>query len=217
MDESHDYEINRKYRVLGQTLGMHAQLRERYQLRARIADVVLLVCAVVFCATTFAEARLFEFFGLASESSQVVLGIASIGVFIASLISTLVDWKGSAARHAEAVKKWSGVLEKFREAKSDDGGWAKADEQQLSQTYWEAARNTAPIPELMFNGLKARYLMKVRISTLISERPGCPRFVLWLLVRGTATAGAIGDLRRKRVGLNNDDLQESATGDKRPS
>ena len=217
MDEAQDPEINRKYRVLGQTLGMHAQLRERYHLRARIADVVLLICAVVFCATTFAEDRVFEFFGLPSERSRAILGIASIGVFIASLISMLVDWKGSAAGHAEAVKKWSGVLEKFREAKSDDGRWAKADEQELSRLYWEAARNTTPIPELMFNGLKARYLMKVRMSTLISERPGCPRFVLWLIMRGTATAGAIGDLRRKRAGLTNDDLQESATGDKRPS
>lgn len=214
MGKTQDSEVNRKYRVVGQTLGMHAQLRERFLLRARIADVVLLICAVVFCATTFAEDRLFEFFGLPSESSRVILGVASIGVFIASLISMLVDWKGSAARHAEAVKKWSGVLEKFREARSDDGSWAKADEQDLSRRYWEAARNTAPIPELMFNGLKARYLMKVRMSTLISERPGCPRLVLWLLIRGTATASAIGNLRRKGAELTNEKLREPATEDK---
>ena len=217
MDEAQDHEIKRKYRVLGQTLGMHAQLRERFLLKARIADVVLLICAVVFCATTFAEGQLFEFLGLPTESSRVILGIASIGVFTASLISMLVDWKGCAARHAEAVKKWSGVLEKFREARSGEGSWAKADEQELSRLYWEAARNTTPIPELMFNGLKARYLMKVRMSTLISERPGCPRFFLWLLIRGTATAGAIDDLRRRGVGLNNDDLQEFSTRDKRSS
>ncbi len=47
-------ELIRQFRVLRQTLSMHAMLRDRYFKLALSIDLVLLACGVIFCATTFA-------------------------------------------------------------------------------------------------------------------------------------------------------------------
>ncbi len=183
--------MERKYRVLRQTLSMHAQLKDGYSRKARATDVILLLCSVVFCATTFAQDRLFLFFGLSPDGARIALGLASILAFAGSLFGLIMGWKGKAARHQDAVEIWSRVLGEFREAKSEGSEGLLEHQNRLSQLYWEANRNAVAIPEFKFNKLKARYLVKVQLSQMISRYPGCPRIVLWLIVRFQGMASAV--------------------------
>ena len=53
-------EIDRQYRVLRQTLGIHSILRDEYSRKSKLSEILLLLCSVIFCATTFASDELFE-------------------------------------------------------------------------------------------------------------------------------------------------------------
>lgn len=199
MGDAPSPEIERQYRVLRQTLSMHAMLRDHYAYRARVSEVVILSCSVVFCATTFAEDRLYTWLEFTPEDGQVVLGIASIAAFAASLTLILADWKGVSTKHRIAADKWSEVLRLYRQARSTDGTWLVERTVELDQAYWDASRNTTEIPEARFNRLKARYLLKVEISNSKSKYPGCPRWLLWFLIRARGTAQAIRQERTDRT------------------
>lgn len=175
-------EIERQYRVLRQTLEMHAMLRDEYTLKATISQIIILLCSVVFCATTFASDQLFETFKFSPDTSRIFLGIASVMAFAFSLVLMVFDWRGKSAQHREAVERWSTVLEKFRENRKDNDTWPDSIFDSLSSTYWEADRNSVKIPNNRFNGLKSRYLRKVAMSTLKSSYPACPRLVLFQIL-----------------------------------
>jgi hypothetical protein len=68
-------EIERQYRVLRQTLSMHAMLRDGFAWRAKAVEVLLLVCSVIFCATTFAGDELYRTFNLAPNLGRIVLDV----------------------------------------------------------------------------------------------------------------------------------------------
>lgn len=186
-----DKELDRQFRVLRQTLGVHALLRDRHAKMALIAEIILLGCSVVFCATTFASQELYRELGISGSFTRILLGIASVLAFFAALVMLIVDWKGQAARHEDAARKWGETLNLFRETRREDGSWPSDRADKLSRAYWEAHRNTVFIPERKFNSCKARYLLKVEESKMISLHPGSPRFVLRLILRVTGTARAI--------------------------
>ncbi len=183
-------EIERQYRVLQQTLSMHAMLRDEYAWKAKAAEITLLACAVVIIATTFASDTLYKTLGLSPDTGRVYLGIAAVATFILSLLLLVVDWKGLSAVHREAVGKWSQVLAQFRESRTENGTWLEETRSKLSTVYWEAARSTTGIPEQRFNDLKARHHRKVAISRLRDKYPACPRVLLslFLLIRDTTNA-----------------------------
>ncbi len=171
-------EIERQYRVLRQTLEIHAMLRDEYSLKAKISKIILLLCSVVFCATTFASNQLFETLGLSPEVCRSLLGISSVMAFAFSIVLMVFDWSGKSAQHRDAVERWSNVLEKFRRHRTDEGTWPESILDSLSTAYWEADRNSVSIPSNRFIRLKSRYLRKVSISELKSSYPACPRLVL---------------------------------------
>lgn len=175
-------ETERQYRVLRQTLSAHAALRDEYTAKAKFTEILLLVSAAIFCATTFAGDSFYSGLGLSPRTGGMVVGIASVLAFASSLALLVVDWKGSAARHSDAADNWTSALEEFRRLRQDDGSWPEEARVALSVTYWEEDKNSTEIPEKRFNQLKARYLRKVEVSKLISEYPGCPRLILALIV-----------------------------------
>jgi len=176
-------ETDRQYRVLRQTLSIHAMLRDEYACKSKILEIQLLVCSVIFCATTFASDELYSFFGLNPATSHIGLGVASVAALALSLVLMIMDYKGHAALHREAVVRWGAVLAEFRKNRSEDGTWPEEIREELNHAYWEADRNMVKIPEKRFNRLKSRYLRKVAVSELKSSYPGCPRFLLSVLFR----------------------------------
>jgi hypothetical protein len=175
-------ETERQYRVARQTLSIHGFLRDRYAFKSKVAEIALLVCSVVFCATTFAADNLYRTIGLSPTTARVFLGLASVTAFGFSLTLLVVKWKDTWADHKDASKRWTEVVEKFRSLRTDDGTWPDAARDQLNTLYWDTARTAAVIPEGRFNPLKRRYLRKVAISELSSTYPGCPRVLLGLVL-----------------------------------
>jgi hypothetical protein len=175
-------ELSRQFRVLSQMLSMHAVLRDRYSRRALLIDILLLGCSVVFCATTFARDDLFIQLGMSPNNIRYLLGIASVIAFFASLVTLRADWKGKAACHREAFQKLGTVHSKFREFRQSDGLWPQDHMPELHHAYWEAMNNTVEIPDRLFVRLKNRHLKKVEISRISNSAPGCPLFLLRLIL-----------------------------------
>jgi hypothetical protein len=193
MDDLSANEIARQYRVLKQTLSMHSRLRDEFMLKSRVAEIVILVCSAILCSVTFASNNFYRTFGMVPEQGRVVIGAASVAVFALSLSLVVLDWAREAAQHAEAAKRWSDVLQRFRITRLEDKSWPSHVWAELSGLYWQADKFTVDIPDRRFNALKARYLRKVLISRLKSKYPGAPRFILWLLIRFRHTSEALRD------------------------
>ncbi len=184
-------ELDRKYRVLRQTLGIHTILRDRFYFLSQSSEICLLISAVVFCAATFANDKVFGFLGVNPEVGTFILGIASISAFAASLTLMIVKPSEISERHAESARIWSKALAKFRDAWSDDG-WDPEKAKPLSRAYWSASDSAASIPSgRRFVQLKSKYLLNVEISKLKSEYPGCPSFILNLMLRFSDTYKAL--------------------------
>ena len=162
---------------------MHATLRDENAFRAKIAEIVLLIASTVFVSTTFAGDDLYGFFGLAPRTGRIILGMASVVAFAASVATLSADWRGTAARHAAAFSNFSDVLELFRRERLPDGSWPATRIADLQNAYWSANRHSAPVPEASFNRLKGKHLRKATLSQLLDDFPWCPRPILALALR----------------------------------
>jgi hypothetical protein len=136
-------ETERQYRVARQTLSIHAFLRDRFAFKSTVAEIALLVCSVVFCATTFAADDLYQTIGLSPATARVALGLASVVAFAFSLTLLVVNWKDAWADHKDASKRWTEVVEKFKSMRGEDGTWPEPVRDQLNALYWDTARTTA--------------------------------------------------------------------------
>lgn len=191
MDDVSAMEISRQYRVLKQSLSMHSDLRDEFMLKSRVAEVLILVCSAVLCSVTFASDDFYRTLGMVPGQGRVVTGIASVATFTFSLALLVLGWNREAAQHAEAAKRWSDVLQRFRTKRLEDMSWPPQVWAELSDLYWQADNFSVDIPGRRFNTLKARYLRKVLISRLKSKYPGAPRLILWLLIRIRHTSRAL--------------------------
>lgn len=173
-------ELDRKFRVLNQMISMHAALRDRYARRALIIDSLLLVCAVVFCASAFATDSALAYLGGTPDRIRYIIRVSSVLAFMLSILSLKIDWKGKSANHKDAATRMSRAMAEFRRNRTEDGGWMAGCAEKLDSAYSEAADNSIPIPESAFVSLKTRHLRKVELSKMLDANPGCPLFVLRL-------------------------------------
>lgn len=109
-----------------------------------------------------------------------------------------VDWRGKSIDHKEAINKLTNVLQKFRESKTDSNTWPDNILKELSDAYWEANNSSIKIPDSEFNGLKSKYLKKVAVSTLKDSYPGCPSWILSILLFFRDTFKASNDVMRNK-------------------
>ncbi len=197
---SHE-EIDRQYRVLRQTLDAHDFLNEHYVFWARLIQISLLACSVVFCATTFASDELYEWMGFEPTSAKYFRGLASVIAFVASVSLLVVDVRGMAAKHGAAMDRWARALTEFRQVQPKSGEeWPAKHRKRLHEAYWTADKESARIPSTQFLRLKAKHLRKVEISRLKSRYPGCPRFMLAAFIRCRDTYHASKEFRRGNTG-----------------
>lgn len=178
MSYIHNSEIDRKYRVLKQTLSMHTFLSQKYKLRATILDVALITCATAFCATTFVGDDFYSMIGIDIHNSKFLLGGISIIAFLASIISLRIDWKGLYTNHNNAVDKLSDVVALFRDSRSEEKLWASDKIKLLSDKYNISMSNIIQIPPNQFVKLKAKHIRKIEISKLVDQYPGSTLLLL---------------------------------------
>ena len=175
-------ELDRKYRVLNQTLSMHSMLKSRYERISLLLDLVLMACSLVFVTAAFASDDIFEYFGFNAINTRYILGVAAAIAFLASLTSLRADWKGKSARHQDASKQLSDVLSVFRQSLKEDGTWNDELEIHLHSNYNNGMNNIVEIPTNKFNRLKSRHLRKVELSKMLDENPRTPIFILWFIL-----------------------------------
>jgi hypothetical protein len=161
---------------------MHTMLRDRFTGLATVMDVLILVCSVIICAVTFARDDLFVRLGLSATVTRDLIGVASVVVFILSVVALRVDWKARSANHHEAVRKLNWLVAQYRGAKQGEDTWPTARTEELQRMYWEVMDNVVPIPSRAFAKLKARYLRGVEVSKMLDSRPGCPVWVLRIVL-----------------------------------
>ena len=182
MAELSEREIKRQYRIIKQTLSMHADLRDFYSRASRAAQIVTLVASTFICAMTFASDQLYILLGISAAIGKVVVGFAGTTAFAASLSLLVLDWHGKAAAHREAAKMWSYALSKFRSKRNEERDWPNNSWIDLNEIYWHTNQYSIEVPSGKFNKLKTRYLRKVMISRLQSRYPGSPLFLVWFKI-----------------------------------
>jgi len=184
-------ECERQYRLVKFMLSAHSLLRDRYQRRSTIADVILVVCSAGFCATAFSGGDLFDFLGTTKENGRIVLGIASTIAFAASLAVLVLDWRGSASRYADAAQRWELALQRFREARATDKSWPPDVRKILNDEYWDAHRASHKIPDRLFSGLTAAHRRKIAISQLLDKYTHCPVWLLSMVLRARDSSAVL--------------------------
>ena|SRR2546426_5292006 len=188
-------ELSRRFRVLEQTLSMHTALRDRHGRRALIVDLLLLASSVVFCASAFAGDDALSRLDHTPGEVRYLLRIFSVLAFMLSVLSLRVDWKGKSARNGDAAEKMSRAIASFRRHRGADGTWPPECSAELDAVYWGAMQNSVPIPEAAFVELKCRHLKKIELSKMLDSNPGCPVFVLRLILLWSALRHTQGRTR----------------------
>ncbi|MFF7134363.1 hypothetical protein ACFZBZ_18640 [Streptomyces sp. NPDC008196] len=90
--------------------------------------------------------------------------------FAATLIDMVLDWRGIAQRHDDAVRQLASLKMEYRTAPLP--GEEEQERDRLSQRYQVVMDSIAPIPDNKFNSLKSLHLKKVEISKILSSNPG---------------------------------------------
>jgi hypothetical protein len=195
MTELSGNEIKRQYRVIKQNLSIHAYLRDEYNRASFLAQIITVVASTLICAMTFASDQLFQILGLSATNGKVIVGIAGIAAFAASMALLVLDWRGKSTEHRESAKLWSQALREFRSKRTEDKIWPNSAWEELNSLYWHTDQYTVEVPSRRFNELKARYLRMVLTSRLQSKYPGSPLFIIRLKIRLKHLFGAIRDDR----------------------
>lgn len=195
-----DKELDRKYRVLKQSLSIHTRLRDKLKNRALFIDLLLIAGGILFVATVFAGDEVYIFLNLSPHSARFILKVSSVIVFLISLIAMIVDWKSISSHHNQAAQKMTDLMTLFRESHNDKGEWNEENINRLNNSYWEVNRNIIEIPEKQFNRLKAHHIGKVSLSKMIDLAPGVPVFILRVVLFGRSIKRII----KNRSGNDND-------------
>lgn len=163
-------EIDRQRRLVDQSTTAHSILRDRYRRRSTIMTCSLLTSSVLATAFAFASGDAsVEVLGFSALRSTV-LGWFAVVTFAATLVDMVLDWRGIAQRHDDAVRQLASLKMEYRTAPSP--GEEEQERDRLSQRYQVVMDSIAPTPDSEFNSLKSKHLRKVEISKILSSNPG---------------------------------------------
>lgn len=178
-----DDEFKRQRRLVDQMTSMHSMLRDRYRRQATAMTSTILILSVVAVAFAFAPSEpTLVLMGLAAQRSTW-LGWFAVVVFCLTLVDLVVDWRGRAGQHDDAVRQLGSLKKEYRTGPLP--GQTQATVARLSEAYESVMSGLPPIPERRFNALKARHLRKVEVSRYLSAHPGCSVVVAtWRVRRG---------------------------------
>lgn len=158
-------------RHVDQAASMQASLRGAYSAVGVTLAVVVLVLSAVALAFAFAGGDAPVTILGVSARRATWLGWLAIGIFSLTLVDLLTDPRGAARRRAEAVKAYASLKDDIRSARTDSEPPPDAVER-ASERYAQVSAAAPPVPNVLFNHLKARHLRKVAISRLLTQRPG---------------------------------------------
>lgn len=177
-------ELSRTYRVLDQSISIYAALRDRFERRALLSDILRFAGSTILVALMFFDPTLTAAWlepGLARSAMRAL----SLVLFVFSVAKFRLKWEERCAEYARAVRELSRLKAQGREllAEDDRGAGAHEDGTIWVQQVSEASSSLPPIPERVFLSLKARHLRKVALSRMVDRNPFVPlwwaRLKLW--------------------------------------
>ena len=183
-------ELQRMLRVANQSITAHSILRDRFNARALLTDILILVSSAIVAVGTFTGDDILRMLMVGSESPKIILGLIAVGVFVLSLVQFKVGWKEKASAHAEAVKALSQVKAEIRRMLSSTSQITTHHFEVLAALYDTTNGNMVSIPESHFVSLKARHKRKVRISKILDRLPHASLPLLRLRLWWRDTIGA---------------------------
>lgn len=163
-------EFDRQRRLVDQMSTMHSLMRDKCRLDSTVILCVLLSASAL--ATAFAFAAGDDEVSLAGISAERVtwLGWFAILIFVLTLVDLVVDRRGAATRHGDALRQLAILKAEYR-ARPDPSELVTGIGP-LTERYQTVMDALPPIPERQFNSLKAKHLEKVEISRYLSAHPG---------------------------------------------
>ena len=179
-------ESERKYRVVDQSLTMHALLRDRYYRRALILNTAQIGLSLFLCAFAFIPDSVFASFRLEPSNVRFAFGITAVTVLLVAITEYRVDWRSAGALHDTAVRELSVIKGKLRRSSLDSTDNRLA-ENKLTMEYERTMENVPPVPERYFLRLKSRHEYKRALSKAVSDNPSSPLWLTRLRLRWLGT------------------------------
>lgn len=163
-------EFDRQRRLVDQTITMQASIRDRDQRISKLLTCSILVASIVGVAFAFAgQSSSVTILGVAADRS-IWLGWLAVGAASLTLVELVIDRRGAAQSRSAAVQLLANLKADYRsrpvdlEVESFMGA--------ITTKYVQVMDSMPPIPERLFNRLKARHLRKIEVSKLLSQNPG---------------------------------------------
>lgn len=176
-------ELERIRRVADTLCTGHANLRDRYSLRALLLDLAILGLSTWLVALAFVEPRINIRLTPFGWHSQVWVGLLGTGTFFLTLFQLKTDWKARADAHKRTlhvyaeVKREAGYL--LASNTFDESEWRR-----VLARYDMASAVGVELPEAEFLRQKQKHLIKVALSRRLDTHPGTSlpiaRLKMWL-------------------------------------
>ncbi|MFC4347954.1 hypothetical protein ACFO5Q_08870 [Kordiimonas lipolytica] len=161
--------------LIDQMISQHAWLRDRYARRASTLDVILLVLSASLSALAFADIK-----GIVGGLVDVKLwlGGLSLTVFVASVVSWKVDWKGKENSHGQTVDNLSQQKREILALLDQEDGINSDTVAAVNASYAVISDKCAKVPESLFLKTKQYHKRKVALSRALDVSPGT---FLWVI------------------------------------
>ena len=173
-------EFKKQAKVIDMMITMHSILAHRHARWSKILDFGIFAFSIILVSFTFLDPAVLSYSHIKPEVARIVIGLSSILIFLMSILSLIVDWKGKAVRHSDGFQKlvelktkWKNVLTNFEEIE-------KKDLREFINKSSLIVSQLIPIPDTCFNKLKSHHLKKIELSKMISKHPGSTFFILRL-------------------------------------
>ena len=196
-------EVERQRGTVDLMTTMHSLMRDRTRVQGTLLVCVILLASVVATAFAFAGgSSTVTILGLRGERSTW-LGWFAVFTFSLTLVDLVLDRRGAAGRHADAVRKLAALMTEYRTLpRSTAVGFEEC--KRLTDHYRATMEALPLLPERQFNRLKSSHLLKHEISQYLSDHPGLSDREARRAVRrrARATAGLVADqpVERSDVG-----------------
>jgi hypothetical protein len=177
-------------------LSAHSILRDRYNRRAAVLDLILLGVSILLCLTTFLDPTILRAIGIGEEQGRIVLGVLSAVAFFVALMQWRVDWRDGGGEHRRAASSLGVLKARCRELRRrfrHQVGCADAEVVAWFNEMDGALVSLKPIPDAQFTVLKACHMRKVEVSRLLDRYPAAPLTVLRLKLWARHVKGLIAD------------------------
>ena len=176
-------ELDRHKKVLNMMISMHSMLRDSYKKKALIIDLIIFISSAFLTACIFVDSKYVTRFNINNEGFQFYIGLISLLIFILSIVTLIINWKGLAENHDKASLQLSKLLSECRQLlnmKNDQDRVALLNSYHIK--YAEIQESIVKIPEKKFNALKSKHLKKVELSKLLDCNPTKPLLLLRIML-----------------------------------